>query len=203
MYPYHLKLLDIYALHNHLIIALLALVLTVTGCGHGEPDELAEAAEPLIGTWTGDLDGMIERRQVRVLVPYSRTFYFLDERGSQRAGRGRHHRTGEQHPCRRALPALDDRSLLLREPFDKDNRLLFALASYNAGPRRVREMRREAEATGLDPNVWFDNVEFIAARRIGRETVEYVANIYKYHIAFRLVSEGREIAVFTPEPIGH
>ncbi|TVS11928.1 MAG: lytic transglycosylase F [Wenzhouxiangella sp.] len=77
------------------------------------------------------------------------------------------------------------------EPMDEDNRLLFALASYNAGPRRVREMRQMAEAEGLDPNVWFDNVEYIAARVIGRETVEYVSNIFKYHIAFRLIAESQ------------
>ena len=77
------------------------------------------------------------------------------------------------------------------EPMDEDNRLLFALASYNAGPRRVREMRREAEQEGLDPNIWFDNVEYIAARVIGRETVEYVSNIFKYHVAFRLIAEGQ------------
>ena len=77
------------------------------------------------------------------------------------------------------------------EPMDEDNRLLFALASYNAGPRRVREMRRQAEQEGLDPNVWFDNVEFIAARVIGRETVEYVSNIFKYHVAFRLIAESQ------------
>jgi len=77
------------------------------------------------------------------------------------------------------------------EPMDEDNRLLFALASYNAGPRRVREMRREAERIGLDPNEWFDNVETIAAQVIGRETVQYVSNIYKYYIAFRLVSQQR------------
>ena len=77
------------------------------------------------------------------------------------------------------------------EPMDEDNRLLFALASYNAGPRRVREMRQQAEIEGLDPNIWFDNVEHIAARVIGRETVEYVSNIFKYHIAFRLIAEGQ------------
>ncbi|AKS41348.1 transglycosylase SLT domain-containing protein [Wenzhouxiangella marina] len=77
------------------------------------------------------------------------------------------------------------------EPMDEDNRLLFALASYNAGPRRVRELRQEAEAEGLDPDVWFDNVEYIAARRIGRETVDYVSNIFKYHVAFRLIVSGR------------
>ena len=28
--------------------------------------------------WTGDLDGMIKRRMIRVLVPYSKTYYFVD-----------------------------------------------------------------------------------------------------------------------------
>ena len=66
------------------------------------------------------------------------------------------------------------------EPMDNLNKALFTFASYNAGPGRVRQLRREAEKAGLDPNVWFGNVEVIAAERIGRETVTYVANIYKY-----------------------
>ncbi|MBW2429359.1 MAG: hypothetical protein JRF56_10395 [Deltaproteobacteria bacterium] len=28
--------------------------------------------------WSGDLDGMVERHKIRALVPYSKTFYFLD-----------------------------------------------------------------------------------------------------------------------------
>ena len=47
----------------------------------------------------------------------------------------------------------------------------------------------EAERQGLDPNVWFDNVEVIAARRIGRETVQYVSNIYKYYISYKLAQD--------------
>ena len=74
------------------------------------------------------------------------------------------------------------------------DRMLFALASYNAGPARVRALRDEAAEMGLDPNTWFDNVEYVAAQRIGRETVEYVHNIYKYHIAFSLIFEGRDLA---------
>ena len=35
---------------------------------------LAEIKKP----WTGDLDGMVERRTVRVLTAYSRTLYFVD-----------------------------------------------------------------------------------------------------------------------------
>ena len=70
---------------------------------------------------------------------------------------------------------------------DEEDRFLLALASYNAGPRRVRELRVEARAEGLDPNQWFDHVEVIAARRIGRETVDYVRNIYKYYVAYKLI----------------
>jgi hypothetical protein len=29
--------------------------------------------------WTGDFDGMLERRAVRVFVPYSRSLYFVDK----------------------------------------------------------------------------------------------------------------------------
>lgn len=70
---------------------------------------------------------------------------------------------------------------------DGQNRLLFAFAAYNAGPTRIRRLRGQAEAEGLDPNVWFRNVELVVAKKIGRETVQYVANIYKYHVAFELL----------------
>ena len=78
------------------------------------------------------------------------------------------------------------------EPMDALNKGLFTFASYNAGPGRVRQLRREAEKRGLDPNVWFGNVEQIASERIGRETVTYVSNIYKYYVAYRLVVEENE-----------
>jgi membrane-bound lytic murein transglycosylase MltF len=73
------------------------------------------------------------------------------------------------------------------EPMTELDKTLFAFASYNAGPERIRALRREAAARKLDPNVWFDNVERVAAERIGRETVQYVSNIYKYYIAYSLV----------------
>lgn len=72
---------------------------------------------------------------------------------------------------------------------NKANRPLFAFAAYNAGPARVAELRKQAEAQGLDPNVWFNNVELIAAQKIGAETVTYVSNIYKYYIAYKMVAE--------------
>ncbi len=72
------------------------------------------------------------------------------------------------------------------------NRGLFAFASYNAGPAKVASLRREAAAQGLDPDKWFNNVELIAAKRIGRETVTYVANIYKYYLAYQMMVQQRE-----------
>jgi membrane-bound lytic murein transglycosylase MltF len=77
------------------------------------------------------------------------------------------------------------------EPMDGTNKLLFAFAAYNAGPGRIHSLREEAAKKGLDPNVWMNNVEMIAAARIGMETVTYVANIYKYYIAYKLVAEAQ------------
>jgi len=74
-------------------------------------------------------------------------------------------------------------------PMDKVNKGLFAFAAYNAGPARIQSLRKEAEKKGLDPNKWFNNVEIVASQRIGRETVTYVSNIYKYYIAYKLALE--------------
>jgi membrane-bound lytic murein transglycosylase MltF len=76
-----------------------------------------------------------------------------------------------------------------KEPTDRLNKGLFAFASYNAGPAKVAKLRSEALKMGLDPNVWFRNVEIVAAKRIGREIVQYVSNIYKYYVAYRLIVE--------------
>ena len=78
------------------------------------------------------------------------------------------------------------------EGMDPINRALFSFAAYNAGPRRVRQIRSEAETMNLDPNIWFGNVEVVAARRIGRETVQYVSNIAKYYVAYKLMQTHRQ-----------
>jgi membrane-bound lytic murein transglycosylase MltF len=75
------------------------------------------------------------------------------------------------------------------EPMDDFNKALFAFASYNAGPARVRQLRTKAAQRGLDPNRWFNNVEIVAAESIGRETVQYVSNIYKYYLAYQMAVE--------------
>lgn len=71
---------------------------------------------------------------------------------------------------------------------DSLNRHLFALAAYNAGPTRIIQLRKTAESKGLNPNIWFDNVEIIAAREIGKETIQYVSNIYKFYASYRALS---------------
>jgi len=71
-------------------------------------------------------------------------------------------------------------------------RVDFALAAYNGGPTRISRLRGEAEKEGLDPNRWFDNVEKIARRRIGLETVQYVSSINRYYIEFVLVDRAEE-----------
>ncbi len=72
---------------------------------------------------------------------------------------------------------------------DVVNRHLFAFAAYNGGPNRIARLRREAGARGLDADKWFGNVELLAAEQIGRETVQYVSNIFKYYVAYKLVLE--------------
>jgi len=77
------------------------------------------------------------------------------------------------------------------EPMDQLNKGLFTFAAYNAGPGRIGQLRRLAARRGLDPNIWFNNVELTAAEKIGRETVTYVSNIYKYYLAYQMLAEER------------
>jgi len=79
-----------------------------------------------------------------------------------------------------------------KEPMTRLDKTLFAFGAYNCGPGRMQQLRAEAKKRGLDPNVWFNNVELVAADKIGAETVTYVSNIYKYYIAYKLVTEQEE-----------
>jgi len=69
---------------------------------------------------------------------------------------------------------------------DTLNKTLMVFASYNAGPNRIARLRKQALAQGLDPNQWFGNVELVVAKDVGQETVQYVGNIYKYYVAYKL-----------------
>jgi membrane-bound lytic murein transglycosylase MltF len=71
------------------------------------------------------------------------------------------------------------------------DQVLFTFGAYNAGPGNVNKARKLAAEMGLDPNVWFDNVEIAIGKAVSREPVVYVRNIYKYYVAFELVHELR------------
>jgi len=77
------------------------------------------------------------------------------------------------------------------EPMTQLDKALFSFASYNAGAGRISTLRKTTAKRGLDPNVWFHNVEYVAAEKIGPETVTYVSNIYKYYIAYRLIFDAK------------
>jgi membrane-bound lytic murein transglycosylase MltF len=76
---------------------------------------------------------------------------------------------------------------------DATNKTLMTFAAYNAGPARVAKLRRMAKEQGLNPNVWFGNVELMAAKDIGQETVQYVSNIFKYYVAYKTTLEQNAI----------
>jgi membrane-bound lytic murein transglycosylase MltF len=98
---------------------------------------------------------------------------------------------GNIHAGVKMLRDIDDR--YFNDPkIDQLNKTLFVFASYNAGPNRIARLRKEAPDMGLDPNVWFNNVEMVAANDIGQETVTYVSNIYKYYVAYKLALAQRE-----------
>ncbi len=99
---------------------------------------------------------------------------------------------GNIHAGVKMLRNIDD--TYFNDPkLDSLNKTLFVFASYNAGPNRIARLRKKASEMGLDPNVWFGNVELVAAKDIGQETVTYVANIYKYYVAYKLAVEQRQI----------
>lgn len=92
---------------------------------------------------------------------------------------------GVKYMHRLAMQYFDDTAI------DPLNRTLLCFAAYNAGPARIRKFQREAAKRGFDPNIWFDHVERIAVEHGNRETVQYVVNITKYYVAYKLAEEER------------
>ncbi|HID2553825.1 TPA: transglycosylase SLT domain-containing protein [Klebsiella pneumoniae] len=227
-----------------------------------EDNTLSIHIDDMLRPWRGDLPGMIDRRTIRVLTTYSKTFFFIDK-GTQRgathdifialendlnkqerrkflamvdvfrkygdrydvdwllmAAQGyqesrlnqsvRSHvgaigvmqvmpSTGKElkvgdikqldpniHAGVKYMRWMMDR-YYADEPMTRLDKALFTFASYNAGPARIARLRTMTKQRGFDPNVWFGNVENMAAEKIGAETVTYVSNIYKYYIAYRLI----------------
>ena len=174
----------------------------------------------LAGEWKGDFDGMLERRAIRMIVPYSRTLYFHDK-GTERgvtadfARDFEHYVNKEYHNQlgKRPLTVLirpAPRDLLLKElvggfgdiaagnltATDERKKIVEFVAPADQKP--VSELvltgpKSEARKRGLNPNVWFDNVELVTAEKIGIETTTYVRNIYKYYVAYRLLLDVQQV----------
>ena len=83
-------------------------------------------------------------------------------------------------------------------PFEQ---LAFTLAAYNAGPGKIGQMRKKAKTLGLDPNKWFFNVENATRRFTSKEPVNYVANIMKYHLAFKSIIEAEDARMQATEKL--
>ena len=76
--------------------------------------------------------------------------------------------------------------------FSESDRTLFAFASYKSGADNISRMRQEAVKRGLDPNQWFNNVEQVTAENFGMLSTEYVRNILKCKVAYKLIAEGAQ-----------
>ena len=61
------------------------------------------------------------------------------------------------------------------------------LAAYNAGPGSLKRFREKTQKDGFNPNIWFRNVEYGVAAVVGKETVQYVGNIYKYYVVYSTI----------------
>ena len=101
----------------------------------------------------------------------------------------------------------------LREKFDNsiliDDRMWFAVASYNSGYTRLKKARALAEKMGLDKNKWFQNVELamllmakpyekngkkIRNCRCG-QTVVYVREIRTRYFNYIRLTETQQLAM--------
>lgn len=66
-------------------------------------------------------------------------------------------------------------------------RIRLSLAAYNAGPRTVLRARKLTAKMGLDPNIWFRNVELAMAKMRKAEPVSYVSEINKRYVSYSLL----------------
>ncbi|UCG21390.1 MAG: lytic transglycosylase F, partial [Deltaproteobacteria bacterium] len=87
------------------------------------------------------------------------------------------------------------------EAIRQRDRVRLALASYNAGPAKIRRARALAQEKGLNPNRWFRNVELATLQSVGREPVRYVSNINKYYVTYQLAEEKTDMREKAKEKI--
>jgi len=97
-------------------------------------DHLVQRALPTEARdWKGDFDGMLQRRHIRVLVPYSRTLFYNDK-GRERGITAECARAFEQYLNKKYAAQLGKRR-----------------AAWTDRARRVRRRRRAEYARGVVP----------------------------------------------------
>ena len=73
------------------------------------------------------------------------------------------------------------------EGMSEKNKVRMAIASYNAGPARVRKAIALTKKMGLDHTDWFRNVELALIKMRRTEPVQYVSEINKRYVAYQLL----------------
>ena len=91
------------------------------------------------------------------------------------------------HAGSKYLAWIKDRYFDKNKKMKEVDRIRMTLASYNAGPRRVQQAIEKARKMGLDPNIWFRNVELAMLERGYPEPVVYVSEINKHFVSFVLL----------------
>ncbi len=70
-----------------------------------------------------------------------------------------------------------------------NQKIKFALATYNAGLAPIEKAQMRARQMGLNPLLWDNNVEKAFRKKRGRRTVRYVREVYKRYASFKLMYE--------------
>lgn len=73
------------------------------------------------------------------------------------------------------------------EGMSEKNKVRMAIASYNAGPARIRKAIALAKEMGLDHTDWFRSVELALLKMRRTEPVQYVSEINKRYVAYQLL----------------
>ncbi|WP_047396589.1 transglycosylase SLT domain-containing protein [Chitinibacter sp. ZOR0017] len=84
------------------------------------------------------------------------------------------------------------RKMYSKQGINEENQLYFMIAAYNAGEGRLEQLRRQAKAKGLDPNVWVGNVEKIALSTVSKGMVDYVSTVNRYYLAYQAAERARQ-----------
>jgi hypothetical protein len=122
--------------------------------------------------------------------PRRRHWRHANHAGHRRGAQSRRHQASRgERQRRREVHAEDDRHVLQRRRHGPAEQRSDGLCLVQRRPRQNPKPAKGSRTRGLNPNIWFGNVERVVGEKIGRETVTYVSNIYKYYVAYSLTME--------------